>query len=258
MKTTSTLILSLGLSALGVLAARGDNSALSGNPYTAIQSRNAFNLVPLPAADPADAAPYAGPAAKITPNGLMTLFGAPQVLFKVATPVGPGQPLHLQSYVMSEGDQADGITVTRIDASAHVITFDNHGTVQTIPLADAGVSEAPIADATPATPNPPTDQVARGQLAQPVSPVTDSGVASGSVSADNGVSPAASGAEIALNDSNHLTPEAQAISIEAQRQRLQQQGDPSAMLIPPTEITQTTSGADQSLAVGSSSPPSTP
>ncbi len=248
----------LGFSALGLLAARGDNPALADNPFAAIQSRNAFHLVPLPAADPAAAAPSAGPAAQITPNGLMTLFGAPQVLFKVATPVGPGQPPNVQSYVMSEGDQADGITVTRIDPSAHVISFDYHGTVQTIPLAEVGVSGSSVADSPPAPANFPDDPAARGQFAQQVNPTTDGGYAVASVPADPGVNPAAIAPDRALNDPNRLTPEAQVVLIEAQRQQLQQQGDPTAVLIPPTAITQATPGADQSLAVGSAPPPPNP
>ena len=258
MKTTATLVLGLGLSALGMLAARGDNSVLSDNPYAAIKARNAFNLLPQPAADAADAAPYAGPAARITPNGLMTLFGAPQVLIKVATPVGSGQPPQVQSYVMSEGDQADGISVTRIDQSAHLITFDNHGTVQTIPLADAGASGSPAPDSTPAPVNPPTEQAGPTQVAQQGIPTTEGGYAAASVPVDPTVNPATSGADSALNDPNRLTPEAQVILIEAQRQRLQQQGDPAAVLMPPTEITPTVPGTDQALAVGSAPPPPTP
>lgn len=263
MKSTATLLLGLVLAVLGMLTARGDDSTLSDNPYAAIKARNAFNLAPPPATDPADAAPYAGPAAKITPNGLMTLFGVPQVLFKVATPVGPGQPPQVQSYVMSEGDQADGISVTRIDPSAHLITFDNHGTVQTIPLADAGVSGSSAPDSPAAAVNPAREQAAPVQVAQQGAPqqgapTTDGGDAAASTPADSRVNPAVSGTDSALNDPNRLTPEAQVVLIEAQRQRLQQEGDPTAALMPPTEMTPTASGADQGLAVGSTPPPPTP
>jgi hypothetical protein len=251
-------MLGFGLSAFSLLSARGDSPALSENPYAAIQARNAFNLVPVPNIDAADAAPYSGPAAKIIPNGLMTLFGAPQVLFKVATPVGSGQPPQIQSYVMSEGDRADGISVTRIDQSAHVITFDNHGTIQTIPIADAGVGGGSVTGSPIAAENQSADQAARGQFVrQYASSIYDSSVAT-PAPADSGVSSSASVADSSVTDPSHLTPEAQVILIEAQRQRLQQQGDPTAVLIPPTQINQTVPESDQSLAVGATPPTPTP
>ncbi len=159
---------------------------------------------------------------------------------------------------MSEGDQADGILVIRIDQSARLITFDNHGTVQTIPLTVAGVSGSSIADSPIAPANPPAEQAAHEQFAQQSTPTIDDVPAVASASGDSDVSPAASGASSALKDPNHLPPEAQVVLIEAERQRLQQQGDPAASLIPPTEITQTSPGADQVLAVGSTPPPPTP
>jgi hypothetical protein len=159
---------------------------------------------------------------------------------------------------MGEGDQADGISVTRIDPSARLITFDNHGTVQTIPLADAGVSGSSTPDSVAAPVNPPAEQAAPTQLTQPGTPTTDAGYAAAAAPADTSANPAVADADNAVNDPNRLTPEAQAILIEAQRQRLQQQGDPAAALMPPTEITPTAPGADQTLAVGSTPPPSTP
>jgi hypothetical protein len=39
------------------------------------------------------------------------------------------------------------------------------------------------------------------------------------------------------NDPNRLSPEAQVIMMEAQRQQLQSQGDPTAGIIPPTSLT---------------------
>src|ERR1700721_1331272 len=38
---------------------------------------------------------------------------------------------------MSEGDRQDGIAVTKIDEQAGMITFDNHGVIQTLALTSA-------------------------------------------------------------------------------------------------------------------------
>jgi hypothetical protein len=40
-----------------------------------------------------------------------------------------------------------------------------------------------------------------------------------------------------LNDPDHLTPEAQVIMMEANRQQAISRNDPTAVLIPPTELT---------------------
>jgi hypothetical protein len=47
-----------------------------------------------------------------------------------------------------------------------------------------------------------------------------------------------------LNDPNHLTPEAQALLMENNRQQLQAAGDPTAILIPPTELTDQLQGGN--------------
>lgn len=67
----------------------------------------------------------------ITPNGIMTLSGTPQVLFKVVDPTGkPGE----QSYMLGQGEGRSGIKIVSIDQSTATITFDNHGTIQKIAI----------------------------------------------------------------------------------------------------------------------------
>jgi len=123
-----------GLLAAGCLCglALPAEAAASGNPYTPIVERNVFGLVPIPVHNPADDVPETPPP-KITPNGIMTLFGKVQVLFKVQDNT-PGQPPKEDSYVMGEGERQDDIEVQKIDQQAAVITFDNHGVVQELPL----------------------------------------------------------------------------------------------------------------------------
>jgi hypothetical protein len=135
------------------------------NPYASIAARYAFKLVPAPAANAPDAASEPDQSTKITPNGIMSLFGPVQVLFKVATPAQPGQPPQVQSYVLGEGDRADGITVTRIDQPNRMVTFDNHGVVQTIPLVNAeGVSGPAVGPGAPPA-NPPSSRPVRDRFA---------------------------------------------------------------------------------------------
>ena len=255
--------MALVLLATFALVARADDSASpsADNPYVGIPIRNAFNLVPIPTNAPVETAPP-DPPSKITPNGIMSLFGTPQVLFKVAVPPKPGQPPSEQSYVMSEGDREDGISVIKIDQQAGVIIFDNHGITQKIPL-------VPVTDSGGGGGGGPgggrgpggfggfhphgmggfannSGGYGGGGGAAPDSSSSSPGSSpdGSSPSSGNGggVSPTSfEGAQAKLNsiinDPNHLTPEAQVIMMEANRQTLQAQGDDSAPLIPPTEIT---------------------
>ena len=137
--------------AFGLLIHAGlpaDGAAISDNPYSAIVARNIFGLESVPTNTAAEVPPD-NPPPKITPNGLMSLFGQSQVLFKVAAPAGAGQPPGDESYVMSVGDRKDDIEVVRIDEKAGIITFNNHGSIQELPLfgvASLAVSTAPNGD----------------------------------------------------------------------------------------------------------------
>jgi hypothetical protein len=96
-----------------------------------------FGLLPLPPPDTNPPAPPVDPPPKITPNGIMTIFGKDQALFKVAVKPKPGQPAKDVSYVLAEGEMQDEITVQKIDHVNGIITFDNHGTIQELPLVEA-------------------------------------------------------------------------------------------------------------------------
>lgn len=105
-----------------------------GNPYGTIVTRNVFGLNPpnldtKPAEDP--------DLPKITPNGIQSVFGKFQVLFKV-TPTGKNAKNAVnQYYALSEGERQDDIEVVSINDEKSVVTFKNHGTVQELPLAEA-------------------------------------------------------------------------------------------------------------------------
>jgi hypothetical protein len=106
-------------------------------PYSAIVARNMFSLVPIPPPPPPPP-PEVDPPPKITPNGIMTIFGKNQALFKVADKAKPGQPQKDTSHVLSEGEREDDIEVVKIDLENNTITFNNHGVVQELAVVDAG------------------------------------------------------------------------------------------------------------------------
>ena len=266
MKSLARIMLGFGMALSASVAARADDLAGADNPYPSIAARNAFNLVPSPATNAPETAPEPDQSAKITPNGIICLFGQVQVLFKVASPGQTGQPPQVQSYVMGAGDHADGISVTRIDQSGRLITFDNHGVIQTIRLLNAGDVSGSATDpgATPTIPsaNQPIRErfVARG-VATPAPAAAGNIGASPNPGSRAGTTFESAQAKLnaILDDPDHLSPEAQVVMIEARRQQLQQEGDPTASLLPPTELTPpAATGSEQILAGDPASPPPNP
>ena len=255
MKSAGQIIAALAFGLLLSASARAGDVAVSANPYTPIVTRNIFGLVPIPTNPPVEAGPPATPPPKITPNGIILLFGKLEVLFKVAVPAKPGQPAKENAYVMSEGERQDDIEVTKIDQEAAVITFNNHGTVQELPLAAAPNLTTPVAPVpgvanpggipTPgstvvggaagfagrggrgrgaagtAAPNPPA-----AGTPNPASLPTAGGEASSQI-----YNPAAVPAH------EQLSPEARVILMEKNRADLKAAGSSTANLIPPTVLT---------------------
>lgn len=125
-----------------------DQGVSQKNPYEPIVTRNIFDLNP-PQADNSKVKPE--PPSKITPDGIMTIFGGtPQVLFKVDVPAHPPVPASEKSYILSEGQGQDGIEVTHIDVKGGMVTFNNHGVVQELPL----VKAPPLTTPTPVVMSP--------------------------------------------------------------------------------------------------------
>jgi hypothetical protein len=116
-----------GLAAVTTTQAITDGS----NPYGSIVERNVFNLkAPTPPPDPESLKP---PPPKITLQGINSILGLRQVLFKVA-PSKPGEKE--QAYVLSEGQRQDEVEVLAIDEKEGSIKFNNHGTIETKTLKD--------------------------------------------------------------------------------------------------------------------------
>jgi len=236
----------LGLLVVGWLSGQSLMAvAADENPYAPIVTRNVFGLVPIPINAPVDPASLVPPP-KITPNGIMTLFGKLQVLFKVADVARPGQPPKDESYVMSEGDRQDDIEVQKIDEPSAIITFNNHGMVQQLPLV---VGTATGGGPAPAPSGIPMPRVAPGSGGGP--PIGFGGRFGRNRNVPNAGNPSAGGAPVNsqiynpganASQEQQLTPEQQIMNMERQRAKWLDEGNPAAAIIPPTPLTSQVTG----------------
>jgi len=154
MRITRNLLICLAGGLLLNAAVRADDAVLPGNPYAPVVTRNIFGLNPPPPVVP-PGTEDAAPPPKITPNGIMSILGQLQVLFKVATPAKAGKPAGDDDYILSEGQRQDDIEVVKIDEKAGLVTFNNHGETQELPLVAATASStAPAAAGVPGNPAP--------------------------------------------------------------------------------------------------------
>ena len=261
MKTAAIPVLAAALLLAGGLGAQdltaSDKPAVPARPaepsqpYAVIVSRNMFGLVPIPVVDPATLnQPPADPPPKITPNGIMTIFGKLQVLFKVATKPPPGQPQKDDAYVMTEGERQDEIEVVKIDGKAGVVTFNNHGTVQELSL-------VPVTN-----PGGPTAQAGGARMPMPGygrSPAPAGGAGNSVLAAlgnnNNAVGPGGRKVQMGGNQTDGnpgsagyggaanpqsqdtLTSAQRYIIMEAQRAQLLESHSPAAPIFPPTPLT---------------------
>jgi hypothetical protein len=214
-----------------------DNRVSANNPFEPIAVRNIFGLNPPQAPAPVDTSP----PATITPNGIMTIFGGtPQVLFKVAVPPRPPEPATDKSYILSEGQRQDDIEVTHIDKKGGIVTFNNHGVVQEIPL----VKAPPISTPTPVVMNSAftAPGAAPGGFGGPGGGMGGPSAPGGGHYPRFGNNPGPNGGP-GGNVGNpggpprqQISPEEQMILIAAQHAQAQQAGDPIAKIFPPTEL----------------------
>ena len=234
-------------------------------PYATIIARNMFGLVPIPKEDPDANKPPVEPPPKITPTGIMTIFNKDQAIFKVANKPKPGQQPKDDSYVLAEGDMQDEITVVKINHVDGIITFNNHGTIQDLPLVPAkdggggpGPGSGPGAGnrgAALARLNAMNQQLGAGGIAPfqgriPIAggnnnignPNPQMGMGGGTAgnAGNNGIS-YLGGTPVNANRvyqpqpvEDGMTPEQSALLIETQRKVYEQQGNPLAPALPPT------------------------
>jgi hypothetical protein len=242
MKRAGKILLCLASGVACHVFARAADAALPDNPYALVVTRNVFGLnPPVPVVTPT--APT-DPPPKITPNGILSIFGHTQVLFKAAV-ARPGQAAKDESYNLSEGQSEDDIEVVRIDEKNGIVTFNNHGTVQELPLiAGAAAGGEPPAAAGPV--NMPGGVPMPGVIPNggngPASPFGGGTLGGRNPNLGNGGNYPGSniGARFGANSGQPpqqvLSPEAQMIMIAAQHAKAQQEGDPIAPIFPPTPI----------------------
>jgi hypothetical protein len=231
------LVLSIGARAADVVSA--------GNPYAPIVARNVFGLNPpstniIPTSEDTQ-------LPKITLNGITDILGQLQALYKVSPK--PGQKdAKDESYILSEGQAQDDIEVMHIDEKTALVTFNNHGKVQEIPLANAPKINAPSAPTGGGSSggNIPPRLGSRVGGSGPAGRVGGPGrVMSGGASAN----PGGTGNNPALNNSStrgpggyanqsatpaNLSAEEHMVLMAAQHLKAQQDGDPATVIFPPT------------------------
>ena len=251
---------------LSAAVARSQDAAGPSKPYAPIVTRNVFGLLPIPVVDPASLQPPGDPPPKITPNGIMTIFGQLQALFKVSVKPPPGQPAKDASYVLGVGERQDDIEVIKIDEQGGVVTFNNHGTIQELPLiatpASSGTPQPGPITAPGANPGIPPPRP-RGFGAPPAAG-TGGGISSGGRKITSGGNPDASGVGMPgfgsgggsaanVKEVNNkgiyqpaageaMSPEARIIMMEAQRAEWINSGRGNPAIIPPTPLTQQVTG----------------
>lgn len=261
----SCILLLVGMGVFALRPSSAVTPADANNPYQDIATRNVFGLVPIPVAPPPGAEAEENGLPKITPNGIQTIFGKLQVLFKVADPKAkPGEKE--DCYVMTEGERQDGIEVQKIDEKGAVITFDNHGRIQTLALVEgkaSGGTPPPTESGRPGVPrlpNVPTANAGQGAAATPfvfghrmgrgraANPESNAGSAESGAALAGSVNAQADGQE-----KEQISPEAQVIMMEAQRAKWMDEGNGAASIIPPTPITSEVIGGEGDN--GASGPP---
>lgn len=234
-----------------------DSGATTGNPYIGIAGRNVFALVPIPTNVPVVEAPPKEPPPKITPNGIMDLFGQLQVLFKVAGKPAAGQPPKDKAYVLGQGERADDIEVIKINQTTGTITFRNHGELQELALAEAPKisTPAPAAAAGGNAPNAVPMPNSRAAAAAARFGLRQGAAAPGTATEKPSSNPSPVNAQgIYQPEKTELPYEVQVLNMESQRAKWLDEGNPAAAIMPPTEIThEVTGGGD-----GSGGPPALP
>jgi hypothetical protein len=262
MKRLGKIVVCLASGLVLSAGARANDGVLPNNPYAPIVVRNIFALNPPP---PADAGPPADPPPKITLNGIMSILGRLQALYKVAGTPKPGQPAKDEAYILSEGQRQDEIEVTHINEQASLVTFNNHGTVQELLLVKAnpppvstpmaaqggpvpiqkfpaanGENNSRIPSRLGGGPGGPGAARNRGRGdGSPLTTVPTSGLGGGMNSGSSfNTMPASTSYGGQQQLQNTMTPEQQAVLIEANRMLTQQQVNEGKMPpLPPTVFT---------------------
>ena len=227
-------------------------SAFAVTPYEAIVGRNVFGLKPPTPVTNVVETPTV-PAPKIRLQGLTTILGRRQVLFKAMLPAKPGEPAREQASVLSEGQREGEIEVLEINEITGTVKFNNYGYPQTLNMKDdaekpaggavaAGLPQPgvvpppPIPGMPAATPTfapPPGVPMPRPNSALPSNIPTRA--LRTTPTGPGGLGLNAGTPQPAEIPAEKMTPEMQTILIEVQRE--QQKNNPNWPPLPPTEVT---------------------
>jgi hypothetical protein len=250
-----TLILSVLSSLLLCTGAKAIISNPSGNPYQGITERNIFGLKPPPALPGPEE--NKAPPTKIKLTGITTILGRKQALLLVEVPAKPPQAAREQSYILTEGQRDGEIEVLNIDEKAGTVKVDNRGAIVTLDFVNNGV-KLPNAPGSPAPgmapmpimnspvpgvinpgnmpPPPGTRQIpTTRQLRGPGNPAPATPGAGGAAVPGFGAAAGPTGA--VSEQQSSLTSEQHSLLIEVQRAKMQEEGDETATIMPPTEFT---------------------
>lgn len=125
-------------------------------PYSAIWTRNVFDLTPKPPPEqPKSTAP---PPPNVKLIGIYTLFGKRAILTLQEPSTKPGQPPSKEeSYTMTEGERRGGLELLEIDPKGRTVKIQNEGNTSTLAIETnkpSGGAPAPGAIAAGGMPHP--------------------------------------------------------------------------------------------------------
>jgi hypothetical protein len=226
----------------------GNTPDSSSNPYQGIVDRNVFGLRPPP--PPPSNEPVRPPPPAVSLTGITTILGKKLAFMNVQIPPKPGEQAKPgpQSFMLGIGEREGEIEVLEIDEKGGVVKVNDYGVITNVPFAKiANTPAAPVNTAGIPSPgvsvgNPLAQRSIPGlprtmrTLGGNVTVSQGNGSAAGPTMSPGltGVSPATTAQ--AIRDVP-MSGEEQVIMMEAQRERLKSNGDPTAALLPPTELT---------------------
>jgi len=136
-----------------------------------------------------------------------------------------GKQIPDQSYILTEGEEQDDVEVTAIDTQKDIVTFNNHGQTQALPLAN-GVATGGDSGSAPSRPRF-GGQMGGGNIPGNIPESIRQRLQQrfGNMNGMNGPGPSAT-PPFSADDAAAL--------VAAQHAQLEQQGDPTAVLFPST------------------------
>ncbi|HYG21977.1 MAG TPA: hypothetical protein VEH04_04280 [Verrucomicrobiae bacterium] len=224
------------------------------NPYAGIMDRNVFSLKPK-VEQPLTPPEPPKPPVKLTLTGITTILGNKRALLKAQIPARAGEQAKDESYMLTEGQRADGLEIKSIDVQGGKVVVDNNGITETLDFVNNGaklLASAAPASSTPGVIPPPAGPGAgnaTGGLPNLPRPMPSRQVRTGGPSdaaiGSNNTTAGQAAASAALQFQNPVSPDEQTAMIELQRLHLQDQGKhEEAALFPMTELTPAPEGAE--------------